>query len=122
MDLTGISRDLRKVSTDAERALWNRLRSGQLSGLKFRRQQPVGRYVLDFVCFEKRLAVEIDGSQHREAAALDADRVRDGWLKGQGFRVLRFWSNDTLRDPDSVAEAIRLACHPPLTPPIEGGE
>ncbi|MHB1381499.1 MAG: endonuclease domain-containing protein [Thermoleophilia bacterium] len=120
--LTNLSRNLRKNSTDAERILWRRLRARQLAGYRFRRQQPVGKYIVDFVCFEKRLIIEVDGGQHAEQAA--ADSIRDNWLESQGFLVLRVWNNDAISNTDGVLELIlsTIGDHPPLTPPIKGGE
>ena len=97
------ARTLRRNSTQAELKLWSILRDRQFKHLKFRRQQPLGPYFVDFVCFEHRLIVELDGGQHTE----EADAIRTGWLQAQGFRVLRFWNNDVLTNPDGVA--IRLA-------------
>ncbi len=93
---------LRKQPTDAERVLWRRLRGEQLNA-KFRRQHPFRCYVLDFVCVEQRLVVEIDGGQHLDSAR---DIERDAMLKDAGFRVLRFWNNQVLREMDAVLEAI----------------
>lgn len=89
------ARKLRTEATDAERALWVPLRS---------RQQPWGQYIVDFVCLEKRLIVEVDGSQHNEQQSYDASRT--GWLESQGYRVLRFWNNEVLSEMDSVVDAI----------------
>ena len=97
---------LRRETTEAERALWARLRCRQLLGYKFRRQQPLGRYVVDFVCLEKRLIVEVDGSQHQEQQAYD--EARSGWLEQQGYKVLRFWNNEVLAETDAVVETIAL--------------
>jgi len=80
------ARQLRRNPTDAERWLWRKLRFWQLDGFKFRRQQPLGRYIVDFVCLEKRLVVEVDGGQHAEVAKYDSDR--DTWLREQGFVIL----------------------------------
>jgi very-short-patch-repair endonuclease len=91
-NLTTIAKNLRKRPTNAETLLWKHLRSKQLEGLKFRRQQPIGNYVVDFVCFEKRILIELDGGQHRK----DNDNRRDKWFEKQGFKVLRFWNNDVL--------------------------
>jgi len=99
------ARRLRRNPTDAERRLWQLLRHRQLEGLRFRRQAPVGVYVLDFVCFEAALVVEIDGGQHAIEKA--ADEHRSAWLESQGFRILRFWNNDVLGNPEGVVEAIR---------------
>ena len=101
--------------------MWSRLRAEQLEGLKFRRQQLIGNYIIDFVCFEKKIVIEVDGGQH--AIEKGKDSIRDEWLKGQGFKVLRFWNNEVLMNIESVLEVIRMDClsHPPLTPPIKGG-
>ena len=79
---------MRKNPTDAERALWRHLRKRQTGGYRFRRQHPMGGYIIDFFCFEKRLVVEIDGGQHSEQVCYDTQRIR--WLEAQGYRVLRF--------------------------------
>ena len=101
------ARTLRKNPTDAERALWRHLRLRQQEGQKFRRQVPLGRYIVDFVCIEKRLIIEVDGGQHSEAAATDATRTR--WLEARGFRVLRFWNHQVLCNFETVMEVIRVA-------------
>ncbi len=101
------ARALRKNPTEAERALWKHLRMRQLEGHKFRRQQPLGRYIVDFVCLEKKLIVEVDGGQHSELVV--SDSTRTAWLEAQGFRVLRFWNHDVLRDIEVVKEVIRGA-------------
>jgi adenine-specific DNA-methyltransferase len=103
------AKELRKNSTDAERALWRVLRSRQLSGHKFRRQQPLGPFVVDFVCLEARLVVEIDGGQHGEDRQLAYDSRRTVWLQNQNFRVLRFWNHEVLNQLDSVSELIEKA-------------
>jgi len=92
--------------TDAERALWRLLRDRRLSGWRFRRQQPIDRYIVDFVCFEARLVIEVDGGQHAES---EADKVRDAHLHSQGFQVLRFWNTDVLAGRDSVYRTIAQA-------------
>src|SRR3989304_10565616 len=99
------ARELRKNPTEVERKLWKYLRLRQLGGYKFRRQQPVGSYIVDFVCLEKRLIVEVDGGQHAEQAESDAQRSR--WLEAEGFRGLRFWNTEVLRDTRAVKETIR---------------
>ncbi len=117
------ARVLRNSPTEAERALWRHLRLRQMEGHKFRRQQALGRYIVDFVCLEKRLIVELDGGQHAEQAAADA--ARTAWLKTQGFRMIRFWNQDVLQNMPAVREAIRQALleeHPPPVPsPAKGG-
>lgn len=91
--------------TDAERHLWRFIRSAQ-QGYSFRRQEDIGKYVVDFVCYEKKLIVEADGSQHLDS---ESYRVRDAWIESQGFRVLRFWNSDVLKNTEGVLEAIRRA-------------
>jgi very-short-patch-repair endonuclease len=100
------AKTLRSGMTDAERRLWSRLRLEQL-GVKFRRQHPLGPYVLDFACLLPRLAIELDGSQHFEQIAYD--ERRDRWLKSNGFRVLRFASNEVLSNSDGVLTSILVA-------------
>jgi very-short-patch-repair endonuclease len=82
---------LRKNFTDTERLLWKYLRSKQMQGFKFRRQEPIGNYIVDFICQEKQLVIEVDGGQHSTKNIRDNER--DKWLKGQGYKVLRFWNN-----------------------------
>ncbi|HEY7553575.1 MAG TPA: endonuclease domain-containing protein [Candidatus Binatia bacterium] len=115
------ARALRHNPTEAERLLWRHLRLWQLSGYKFRRQQPIGNYIVDFACLEKRLVVELDGGQHAEQSSYDIKR--DEWLRGAGFRVLRFWNHDVLKNPLSVKERIfeTLENTPYLNPPPQGG-
>jgi very-short-patch-repair endonuclease len=103
---TALSRRLRLDSTSAELKLWNRLRSRALAGFKFVRQEPIGRFVVDFVCREQRLVVELDGGQHAESAR---DVLRDGWLAEHRYRVLRFWNNDVMSNIDGVLETIVAA-------------
>lgn len=100
------AKNLRKQSTIAERHLWYNLRANRL-GFKFKRQVPLGMYIVDFVCLEKRLIVELDGSQHFEDQEYDDERT--AWLNTQGFRVLRFWNNQVLQQTGSVVEAILQA-------------
>jgi len=94
--------------TFAERVLWKHLRSKQLNGLKFRRQQPIGPYIADFVCYEKRLIIEVDGGQH--AVDVEKDRVREQFLNGEGFRVIRFWNNEVLGNINGVLGFIHKTC------------
>lgn len=88
-----------------------------MEGLKFRRQQPIDNYIADFICFENRLIIEVDGGQHAEQKEKDIER--DTYLQQQGFSVLRFWNNDVLQNIDGVLAVIRENClsHPSLTPP-----
>ncbi len=101
------SRQLRREMTDAEQFLWRHLRMRQIRGIKFRRQHPVGKYILDFACLEKRIAVELDGSQHIENT--EKDDVRTEWLAAQGWRVLRFWNNEIFLNVDGVLACIDAA-------------
>ena len=100
----GKVRELRKNLTEAERLLWKNLRLRQIAGYKFRRQQPIGEYIVDFLCFEKRLIVEVDGGQHAEEIAYDSKR--DEWLKSQGFSILRFWNHQVSKEIEAVKERI----------------
>jgi len=109
-----IPQELRNAATDAERYLWQFLRGKQL-GVKFRRQHPFSDYVLDFVSIEARLVVELDGGQHSEAAAKDAERDRQ--LAAAGFRVLRFWNNQVFRETGAVVEMIMSALAEAPSPP-----
>ncbi|WP_301749455.1 endonuclease domain-containing protein [uncultured Erythrobacter sp.] len=105
---------MRREPTETEAKLWSMLRGQRLGGMKFKRQEQVGDYIVDFVCFGARLIVEADGSQHSENSR---DAVRDAWLTEQGFRVLRFWNNDILGNPEGVARVILDAAQPPLPNP-----
>ena len=115
------ARALRNNPTDAERFLWRQLRFWQLDGHKFRRQQPLGKYIVDFVCLERRLIIELDGGQHAEHGEYDAER--DAWLRDQGFSVLRFWNDEVLKNIESVKERIyeKLKSTPFLNPSPQGG-
>ncbi|HEX4407444.1 MAG TPA: endonuclease domain-containing protein [Xanthobacteraceae bacterium] len=108
-----MARRLRKNSTPAERKLWRHLCSRSLCELRFVRQKPIGPYVVDFVCREKRLVIEVDGSQHAESKR---DAVRDRWLMQHRYQVLRFWNNDVLGNVEGVLESI-LAAANARTPP-----
>jgi primosomal protein N' (replication factor Y) len=101
------ARDLRRMSSDAEIRLWAHLRSRRLAGYRFRRQHPIGPFVVDFACTEQRLVVEADGGQHSENVAGDEQRTK--WLAAHGWRVVRFWNNDILAHTESVLEAILAA-------------
>lgn len=100
------ARRLRRTMTPAERRLWNVLRSRHLAGYKFRRQHPVGSYVLDFACPEHRLVIEADGGQHLHS---EHDALRTAWLERNGWRVVRFWNAEILRNTEAVAETILAA-------------
>jgi len=98
---------LRTHQTDAEQRLWYHLRAHRFMGLKFKRQKPMGRYIVDFVCMERGLIVELDGGQHADAVM--KDQRRDAWLRGQGYTVLRFWNNEVMQNLEGVLERIRIA-------------
>ena len=115
------ARQLRRSPTDVERLLWRRLRFWQVDGYKFRRQQPLGNYIVDFVCLQKKVVIEVDGGQH--AQEMNHDAERDAWLHAQGFIILRFWNNDVLKNIDGVMEMIvkSLQSTPYLNPSPQGG-
>jgi very-short-patch-repair endonuclease len=98
------ARKLRRNATEAEKRLWSRLRDRQLAGRKFRRQVPIGPYVVDFFCPDGELIVELDGGQH--AIETERDDKRTRWLESEGYRVIRFWNNDVLGNTDGVLDAI----------------
>ncbi|MCI0630358.1 MAG: glycogen debranching enzyme N-terminal domain-containing protein [Phycisphaerales bacterium] len=114
-DLLAFARDLRKQQTDAEQLMWGLLRDRRLLGMKFRRQHPIASYVLDFYCHEARLAVELDGGQHREEANRRKDEARTRFLEGRGIRVLRYWDHEVLQETEAVLEAI-VSALAPLSP------
>jgi very-short-patch-repair endonuclease len=120
---TDTARELRRNMTDAERVLWNRLKARRLDGIKFRRQEQIGRFIVDFICFERGIVVEADGGQHAVEREKDDERTR--WLNSQGFTVLRFWNNNILANPEGVMETIRSACmvtpSPPPSPTVGRG-
>ena len=112
---TSKARQLRKNPTEAERLLWNYLRYRQINGHKFRRQRPISQYVVDFVCLEKGLVIELDGGQHSQQVVYDSQRSRQ--LEAQGFRVLRFWNNQVLEEIETVTAAILEALESPTGSP-----
>jgi very-short-patch-repair endonuclease len=97
------ARDMRGDSTKAENLLWQAIRNKYLEGLKFKRQVPLDGYILDFVCFEARLIVEVDGAQHSQSAR---DAERDRYFASQGFKTLRFWNDDVVQNIDGVCRMI----------------
>ena len=120
--LTERARELRSNMTNAERHLWKHLRQRQIAGYRFRRQMPMGSYIVDFICLERRLIIEIDGSQHQEQQVYDARR--DQWLAEQEFQVLRFWNNEVLNQTEGVLMRIlEVLERTPPTPalPRKGG-
>jgi very-short-patch-repair endonuclease len=99
-----IAKVLRKRPTDAERLLWRHLRNRELGGWKFKRQYPVGPYIVDFICLEKNLVIEVDGGQHAENEEMDIQRSE--YLNKMGYRVLRFWNNQVLVETEAVLNSI----------------
>ncbi|NCT71744.1 MAG: endonuclease domain-containing protein [Xanthomonadaceae bacterium] len=122
MESRTFAKQLRRNMTDAERRLWKYLRAHRLDGQKFRRQQPIGPCIVDFVHFGARVVVEADGGQHVQSPH---DAARDAWLMRQGFRVLRFWNDDILLHTDAVLESIWKALRegaPSPPTPLQQGE
>jgi len=120
--LTYRARGLRREQTDAERLLWRHLRSRHLNGFKFRRQHPLGRFIVDFCCSECCLVVELDGGQH--AGQTQTDARRTAYLNQMGYRVIRYWDHEVLTHPDAVLQDILCALeeshpHPSPLPPRE---
>jgi very-short-patch-repair endonuclease len=113
---------LRRNLTEAEKKLWWFIRERRLNGYKFRRQAPIGPYIVDFVCFDKKVIVELDGYHHKFQK--EYDQKRKDWLRGEGFQVLRFWNQEVMRSPCTVLEIIKkgLGATPTLPSPIQGEE
>lgn len=104
----GLARSMRRKPTEAEDRLWRELRARRLDRIKFRRQVPIGSYIADFVCLEARLIVEVDGSQHADSKS---DLARTEEMKVRGFRVLRFWNDEVLKDIDGVCDTVMAYAH-----------
>ncbi len=109
VDKTNMSRRLRRNATIAEHGLWYRLRSRSLYGMKFVRQESIGPYIVDFVCRERRLIIEVDGGQYAES---EHGLVRDQWSRDHNYRILRFWNNDVIQNAEGVLETITSALQP----------
>ncbi|MGJ0515835.1 MAG: endonuclease domain-containing protein [Methylomicrobium sp.] len=107
MNITDKARILRKNQTNVEQLLWKRLRNRQLLGQKFRRQFPIEPYIVDFVCLELKLIIELDGGQHAEQ--MDYDQQRSRYLEQRGFNMIRFWNNEIIENIEGVLETLRLA-------------
>ena len=114
-----VARMLRKNMTDVEKLLWKHLRQKQLNGFKFRKQSPIGPYVADFVSFDRKLIIELDGGQH--ASQNTYDSKRDKWFQSQGFKTLRFWNNEVLQNLEGIKTVILKSLSPHLVPPPQGG-
>ena len=102
--LTPLARTLRRNQTDAERKMWRALRGRQLAGYKFRRQYPIQTYIVDFVCLDARLVIELDGGQHADRIEADANRTRA--LEACGFHVVRFWNHEVIENCDGVLDTV----------------
>lgn len=113
------ARTLRKNATDAEQHLWRQLRGRQLANYKFRRQHVMGFYILDFVCLEAKLVIELDGGQHQQQTVYDQQRT--AYLEVLGFTVLRFWNHQVLQQTDAVLMKV-MEYLPPHPNPLPGGE
>ncbi len=103
------ARNLRKTMSDGERKLWRALRAKQIEGLRFRRQHPIGRYIVDFVCLERRLIVEVDGGHHTEDEQIACDALRDQWLAAEGYRVMRVPNAEVFSNIAGVVDTIWAA-------------
>ena len=103
------AKKLRRSSTEVEKRLWNLLRAKQLAGYKFRRQEPIGAYIVDFVCYRPPLIIELDGGQHDTTAQRMHDDRRTNWLKSEGFVVVRFWNSQLIENESGVLHEILSA-------------
>lgn len=108
--LTPVAKKLRRNATVGERILWFRLRNRKLDGHKFKRHHPIGRYVVDFVCTDKKLVIELDGSTHLSDEARKRDGNRQKYLEGNGYVIMRFWGDEVKDDIQGVLESIRVKC------------
>ena len=117
-----VARMLHRNATPAEKRLWNCLRAGQLGGFQFRRQFPIGGSIVDFCCRARHLVIELDGSQHADAAGVTWDRERTRLIAARGYQVVRFWNEDILTNLDGVLEQIfvELRQPPPNLPLVRG--
>ena len=113
--MKGRDRNLRKNQTDAEVTLWHLVRGKRFSGLKFRRQHPISPYIVDFICTEKKLIIEVDGGQH--ADAVEYDKKRTAFLESKGYTVIRFWNNEILTNIEGVYEVILKHIEEPIPSP-----
>ena len=97
-----LARKLRKQQTPEETKMWNLLRNHQYKNLAFKRQHPIGNYIVDFICLEKKLIIEIDGGQHNEINNVEYDKQRTIFLERKGYKVIRFWNNDINENIEGV--------------------
>lgn len=115
LKLVGRAKNLRKTQTDTENKLWYQLRGRRFENLKFRRQYPIKNYIVDFICVDKMLIIELDGGQHAENKN---DIIRDNCLKLEGYNILRFWNNDVLKNMEGVLQVIQSAVRNPHPDPL----
>jgi very-short-patch-repair endonuclease len=120
---TAAARRLRANPTEAEKRLWRKLRMQQIRNARFRRQVPVGPFVVDFACIDRRLVIELDGGQH--GLQIEADKRRTAWFSGRSWLVLRFWNNEVFKNMDGILDRIASAltdggCPHPVPPPQAG--
>ena len=109
---TIIARNLRKNSTIQERRLWNLLKNRQFHNLKFKRQQPIGDYIVDFICKEAKIIIEIDGGQHNEPENIEYDKTRTEYLNTLGYKVIRFWNNEIYENIEGVVLRLKEDINP----------
>ena len=109
---TILARNLRKNSTIQERRLWNLLKNRQFHNLKFKRQQPVGDYIVDFICKEAKIIIEIDGGQHNEPENIEYDKTRTEYLNTLGYKVIRFWNNEIYENIEGVVLRLKEEINP----------
>ena len=101
------ARNLRKNQTEQEKKLWKLVRNYNFHGFKFRRQEPIGNYIVDFVCMEKKIVIELDGGQHNEPEHIKYDNERTAFLESKGFKVIRFWNNDVNENIDGICQKLQ---------------
>ena len=107
-----LARNLRKNATIQERRLWNLLKNRQFHNLKFKRQQPIGDYIVDFICKEAKIIIEVDGGQHNESENIDYDKIRTEFLRGLGYKVIRIWNNEIYENIEGVINILEQAINP----------
>ena len=109
---TTLARNLRKNTTIQERRLWNLLKNRQFHNLKFKRQQPIGDYIVDFICKEAKIIIEVDGGQHNESENIKYDKTRTEFLNGLGYKVIRIWNNEIYENIEGVIDILEHAIQP----------
>jgi very-short-patch-repair endonuclease len=100
------ARELRRTMNARERKLWRALSNREAGGFRFRRQHPIGSYIVDFICLDSRLVIEVDGGQHGDDKQIAHDQRRTAWLSAEGYRVLRFWSNEVMSNTEAVVARV----------------